>query len=402
MRALMLGWEYPPHIAGGLGTACLGLTRALAAQGEDVTFVVPHRHGDEDAAHLDLVGGNDLVGGGRVRRRRVAAELAPYERPDPLRAPAAPGAPGSVPYGPGLFERVARYEEAVERAASSFEGEVVHAHDWMTFGAGRTAAEKAGVPLVAHVHSLEQDRSPRGADPRIVAAEHAGLEAAERVLCVSAFTAQRVERYHGLDPSRLRVVHNGLPALPSRLPQRRRPLRLGPVVLFLGRVTAQKGPEILLEAARRVVAVDPRVTFLFAGGGDLLAPLIERSAALGLARHVSFTGFLRGREVDRAYAEADVFVMPSAAEPFGLTALEAAARGVPVIVSSTSGVREVLPSALVVDAWDVESLAERILTVLQRPALARQLARDGVLEARSLTWDAAATRVRRAWQEACA
>jgi len=405
MRVLMLGWEYPPHIAGGLGTACLALTRALAAQGEDVLFVVPHRHGDEPAEHLELVGGNDVGGGlpaprpGRLARQRVASVLSPYARPaGGLARPTS----GPRPYGPDLFAQIASYEAAVRQVAREASFDVVHAHDWMSFGAGAQAAAEAGVPLIVHVHSLEQDRCPRGMDPRILAAEGAGLRAADLVLCVSALTARRAQAAHDLDPSRLRVVHNALPDLPRRLPRRARRLRAGPVVLFLGRVTAQKGPEILLEAARRVVAVDPRVTFVIAGDGDLLASMIERTAAVGLARHVAFTGFLKGRAVDRAYAEADVFVLPSVSEPFGLTALEAAARGVPVILSRACGVAEVLTSALRVDAWDVEALADRILAVLHRPALAALLAREGAREARALSWASAAERVRAAYVEVCA
>ncbi len=406
MRVLMLGWEYPPHIAGGLGTACLALTRALAAQGEDVLFVVPHRHGDEEAEHLELVGGNDVgaeppaLRPGRLSRRRVASVLSPYARPSAAGGTAP--TEGPAPYGPDLFARVERYAACVQRVAREAEFDVVHAHDWMTFGAGVEAAREAGVPLVVHVHSLEQDRCPRGMDPRVLAAERAGLRAADLVLCVSALTARRALAAHDLDPSRLRVVHNALPELPRRPALRLRRLRAGPVVLFLGRVTAQKGPEILLEAARRVVAVDPRVTFVIAGDGDLLAAMIERAAAVGLARHVAFTGFLKGRAVDRAYAEADVFVLPSVSEPFGLTALEAAARGVPVILSRACGVAEVLPSALRVDAWDVEALADRILAVLHRPALAALLARDGQREARALSWAQAAERVHAAYVEASA
>jgi glycosyltransferase involved in cell wall biosynthesis len=402
----MLGWEYPPHIAGGLGTACLALTRALAEQGEDVLFVVPHRHGDEEAEHLELRGTNDEAPeaqgppAGRITRRRVEFALSPYARP--LAASTSGAPPGPAPYGPDLFARVERYAASVQRIARATAFDVVHAHDWMTFSAGVEAAREAQVPLVVHVHSLEQDRCPRGMDPRVLAAERAGLRAADLVLCVSALTARRAQAAHDLDPSRLRVVHNALPELPRRPARRLRRLRAGPVVLFLGRVTAPKGPEILLEAARRVVAVDPRVTFVIAGDGDLLASMIERAAAVGLARHVAFTGFLKGRAVDRAYAEADVFVLPSVSEPFGLTALEAAARGVPVILSRACGVGEVLKSALVVDAWDVEALADRILAVLHRPALAALLSRDGQREAKALSWAQAAERVRAAYVEASA
>jgi glycosyltransferase involved in cell wall biosynthesis len=398
----MLGWEFPPHIAGGLGTACLALTRALAKDGVEVVFVVPHRHGDEESSHLTLVGGNDAPptsAPSRMVRRRVASPLAPYARPAPL---PSRGAAPSAPYGPDLFEQVRRYGDAVVALAREHDFDVVHAHDWMTFDAGARAAKEAGVPLVAHVHSLECDRSPRGSDPRIVAAELAGFRAASRILCVSRWTAQRLARTYRVPAARVAVVHNALPDVPPR-PSRRPPRRLAePVVLFLGRVTAQKGPETLLAAARRVVEAEPRVTFVVAGGGDLLGLVIERAAALGLARHVAFTGFLGPRDVERAYAEADVFVLPSVSEPFGLTALEAAARGVPVILSRQSGAAEVLRSALRFDCWDVEDLADKILAVLQRPALARLLAREGAREARALTWARAAHEVREAYREVCA
>lgn len=391
----MLGWEFPPHIAGGLGTACLSLTRALAEEGVDVTFVVPHRHGDEPDLHLDLVGANDVLGdrpggAGRVRRRRVPSALSPYARPgDP---PTAGG--GDRPYGPGLFAQVRRFEAAVERLAEEESFDVVHAHDWMTFGAGARAARKRRRPLVVHVHSLEQDRAARGPDPRICEAEQGGFDAAQAVVCVSRFTAERLQRFYRVDPERLHVVWNALPALPPATepaPARQVP---EPVVLFLGRVTSQKGPDVLLEAARLVVLRRPRVKFLVAGDGDLYRPVVERAAALGLARHVAFTGFLRAADVERAYAAADLFVLPSVAEPFGLTALEAAARGVPVILTRQSGAAEVLSGALTVDGWDVEGLADAILTLLADPARRQALADRVRREARALLWHTAAEAVR--------
>jgi glycosyltransferase involved in cell wall biosynthesis len=378
MRVLMLGWEFPPHIAGGLGTACLALTRALAAQGVDVLFVVPERRGDEPAAHLTLVGANDLP------RVGVPGPSSPY-------APAGPYA--------GLFAAVARYGEAVAGVAGREPYDLVHAHDWMTFAAGAAAARARGCPLVVHVHSSEYDRSPRGADPRIVAAEQAGLAAADAVVCVSAYTAGLLARRYDVDTARLRVIHNALPEVPA--PPREAPGRriAEPVVLFLARVTAQKGPDLLLEAAARVVAVEPRVKFVVAGDGDRFRPTVERAAELGLARHVSFTGFLGPADVERAYAEADVFVLSSLSEPFGLTALEAAARGVPVILTRRSGAAEVLPSALRSDVWDAEDLADKILAVIKRPALRGLLRREGRREALSLTWAKVAERVRDLYAE---
>lgn len=390
----MLGWEFPPHIAGGLGTACLSLTRALSGEGVDITFVVPHRHGDEPDRHLDLVGANDVLGDrppgtGRVSRRRVPSALSPYARPgeDP------PPGGGGRPYGPGLFAQVRRFEAAVERLARQEPFDLVHAHDWMTFGAGARVARRHGRPLVVHVHSLEQDRAARGPDPRICEAEQGGLDAARAVVCVSRFTAQRLQRFYRVDPDRVHVVWNALPALPppsEPAPQRQVP---EPVVLFLGRVTSQKGPDVLLEAARLVVARLPRVKFLVAGDGDLYRPVVERAAALGLARHVAFTGFLRAADVERAYAAADLFVLPSVAEPFGLTALEAAARGVPVILTRQSGAAEVLSGALTVDGWDVEGLAGSILALLEDPSRRRALAERVRGEARGLLWQNAARSV---------
>lgn len=401
MKALMLGWEYPPHIAGGLGTACLALTRALALEGHALLFVVPQRYGDEDDAHLDLRGASDVSGvrrPGRSRTRRVPSELTPYARPEPADAPSAAGVRPARPYGPDLFAQVERYGDAVERIAAEEPADLVHAHDWMTFDAGRRAARVLACPLVLHVHSLEPDRAPRGPDPRITAAEQAGLNAADAVVCVSRFTAERVRRYYRVAPGRLCVVHNGLPDLGPSRPRSRAQRRFQePLVLFLGRVTAQKGPEVLLEAARRVATEMPAVKFVVAGDGDMLRPMVERAAALGLARHVAFTGFLKPADVERAYAEADLFVLPSLAEPFGLTALEAAARGVPVVLSRQSGAAEVLPSARCVDWWDVEALAREILTLLRRPSLRARLARAQRREALARTWGAAASEVGRLW-----
>jgi glycosyltransferase involved in cell wall biosynthesis len=396
MRVLMLGWEFPPHIAGGLGTACLALTRALSAQGVDVLFVVPERRGGEPAGPWTLVGGNDVPAAdtravpGVPKRIGVPGPVSPYARPRAAR--------GAAPYD-DLFGSVLRYGDAVAEVARREPFDLVHAHDWMTFAAGAAAAKAHGKPLVAHVHSSEHDRSPRGPDPAILAAEQAGFHAADAVVCVSAFTAALLARRYRVDPARLRVVHNALPDVPAAAAPAAQRRSGGPVVLFLGRVTAQKGPDLLLEAAVRVVAAMPEVKFVFAGDGDLFRPTVERAASLGLARHVAFTGFLGPESVERAYAEADVFVLSSLSEPFGLTALEAAARGVPVVLTRASGAAEVLPSALRADVWDGEDLADKILAVLRRPALRGLLRREGRREAQALTWDAVAERVRAVYAE---
>jgi len=346
MKVLMLGWEYPPHITGGLGNACAGIVRGLGKQGVDVQLVLP-------------------------------AEVA------------AQG--GYAGYGHGLLQAVAAHARRAGELARSSAHDVVHAHDWMSAPAGIAAQGAGGRPLVWHVHSTEYDRSPAGADARIVEIEQQGLDAADRVVCVSHYTAGVLRERFRVDPAKLRVVHNGVderragPRAEKTIPE--------PIVLFLGRVTLQKGPDLFLHAAARVVQSFPRVKFVVAGTGDLLPGTIEECARLGLARHVHFTGFLEPREVERIFAMADLYVMPSVSEPFGLAPLEALALDTPVILSRQSGVREVLPSALTVDSWDVQGMAEQILALLRSPARRRALARRGKRELEGLRWDAAAARL---------
>jgi glycosyltransferase involved in cell wall biosynthesis len=442
VRVLMLGWEFPPHISGGLGTACKGLTEGLASQGVEILFVVPRLFGDEDATQARLVGCADVVPSGRgsaqapaaapaadAPRRAaapptpaaralevvaVASPLAPYQTPgtyrETLREPAErsprqellsgqsravarllgeslPGGrqPFSGQYGQDLMSEVARYAHVVADLARGERFDVVHAHDWLTFPAGLCAAEASGRPFIAHVHACEYDRSGEHPNREIREIERLGLAAADRVIAVSHYTASILAARYGVDPAKLRVVHNatlhrprgreaGCKAIDER------------IVLFLGRVTFQKGPDYFLEMARRVVDVVPQVKFVIAGTGDMLAPLIERAAAIGLARHVHFTGFLHGPAVERMYSMADVYVMPSVSEPFGIAALEALALDVPVILSRQSGVAEVLPHMLKSDFWDVEDMASKLIALLRHPSLRESVVRAGRAELDRIQW----------------
>jgi glycosyltransferase involved in cell wall biosynthesis len=428
----MLGWEYPPHLAGGLGTACHGLATALARRGEKLTFVLPWVHGDEPAEGVRLVGARDegaADDGARadddgvdddgdaadIEVVAVPAALLPYtnqasyvvprtprtSRTAEARAVSRAGTRSPAPrvcYGPDLLAEVRRYAESVRRIAKRKPYDVVHAHDWMTYPAGIAAAKAARAPLVVHVHSCEYDRSGPGADPAIAAIEQQGFDAAARIVCVSRYTARIVARRYRVDRSKIRVVHNAAPVAPGRRARRRRRIP-EPVVLFLGRVTWQKGPEFFLEAAARVSRGRPDTRFVIAGSGDLLHRTIERAAGLGLSNRIHFTGFLRGADVVRAYRDADVYVLPSLSEPFGLTALEAAAHGVPVLISERSGVAEVLPSATTFDPWDVDDLAAKIERVLASPALRRRLVQRARREVAVLTWGAQAERTAEVYAE---
>lgn len=380
----MLGWEYPPHITGGLAVACQGLAHGLVARGIEVTFVAP------SAEPIERDDGGTRVLGSTGRASAYAAPQPVVARPSHLDAGPA--------YAGDLFAQVERFAARALEVAADERFQLVHAHDWMSWPAGLAVAAAHEVPLVAHVHSLESDRAPGAGDARIQALESQALHAASRVVCVSDYTAGEVERRYEVARERMTVVHNAIerraPPPAPRTPDPRRPL-----VLFLGRVTDQKGPEVFLEAAARVLELSPDVRFAVCGTGDRLGPAVERAAELGIATRVRFTGFLDRAEVERMFALADVFVLPSRSEPFGLAPLEAAARGVPVIVSRKSGVSEVLAGALKVDAWDVEDLANKILAVLRRPALRASLAERAARDLAALSWERGGERLERVYEE---
>ena len=487
MKVLMLGWEFPPHISGGLGTACYGLTQGLKGERVDVTFVVPRAHGDEDRSYVDLVGCNQVkeapatsaasasassqaVFGGTASASNVEPEseqleaarrsvellavdslLSPYANEEEYAqryaehvarfgaagadseleqgwqalwtrlasASSLEGAPELVEtgrrlgqhvqaassggfsgrYGPDLMAEVARYAVAVARVADKGKFDVVHAHDWMTYPAGLVASALTKKPLVVHMHASEFDRSGEHVNTRIHALEQLGLHGSDRVICVSRYTSRIMETRYGVPRRKLRVVHNAVLQGENEAKRSARKAIPEPIVLFLGRVTFQKGPDYFLEAAKRVVEIEPNVKFVMAGSGDMLPKMIERTARLGLAKHVHFTGFLRGASVKRMYSMADCYVMPSVSEPFGISPLEAMELDVPVIVSKQSGVSEVLANALKVDFWDVDALANKILAVIRYRGLSQSLREAGRKEISKIRWDRPARLVRKVYEE---
>ncbi|MCE9635835.1 MAG: glycosyltransferase family 4 protein [Planctomycetes bacterium] len=375
-RVLMLGWEYPPHITGGLGTACQGLASALARRGVDVTFLLPWLHADEpdDGVRLVAAGIDDAP--------------APYGDATPAKAHASARSDNTrrARYAGNMVQAAARFAASAAKLAWRETFDVVHAHDWTAVPAGIAAAASANAPLVVHVHSCEHDRSGPSAAPEIVAIEQAGFDAASRIVCVSRYTASVVRKHYDVDPAKLRVVHNAGPA--GRVRARRGRRRIAePVVLFLGRLTYQKGPERFLEAAAIVSQTRSDVRFVVAGTGDLYHRTIERAAALGVGACVHFTGFLGAADVARAYRESDIYVMPSVSEPFGIAPIEAARHGVAVLVSENSGVAEVLPSAITFDPHDSADLAAALLRVLSSTRLRKRLAQRGRTEAAALRWE---------------
>lgn len=399
IKTLMLGWEFPPYISGGLGTACYGLTKAMGRLGMEVTFLLPRM------GPVRLAGGQEVLESGfpHVRLRAVPASLRPYGRYGNPRAThqtrseagkEEEAAGGPAPYGPNICEEVQRYAMRVMKMAEAEEFDVIHAHDWMTFPAGIALAAQSGRPLVVQVHSTEFDRSGEHVNQYVYDIERHGMHAATRVITVSNYTRNIVLNRYSVPPEKVDVVYNGIDfsetVEPAPAPVS---FKGDKVVLFLGRITMQKGPEYFLYAAKRVLEKEKNVKFVMAGDGDRLYGTIDLAAWLGIGHKVLFTRFLRGADVARAYRMADLYVMPSVSEPFGIAPLEALQYNVPVLVSKTSGIAEAFRNALKVDFWDINEMANKIVAVLRHPPLQETLRVNGRQEALRFRWEDSAARV---------
>jgi len=417
---LMLGWEFPPAISGGLGTACYGLTKAMDRLGMPLTFVLPRsrplRFGGAGVRSGPIgVSGFPSSDWVNVRFRTVASALRPYALSAAPAARAAqatqwksPGRPQpqseSEPfeehsnvglYGGDIQAEVRRYAERVLGLAQKEQFDLIHAHDWMTYPAGIALAERAGKPLVVHVHSTEFDRSGEHVHQAVYDIERHGVHAAAKVIAVSNYTRNLLVSRYAVPPQKIEVVYNGVEPNgadgASELQQP--PSGSEKVVLFLGRITMQKGPEYFLHAAQRVLEKMNSVRFIMAGDGDMLYRSIERAAELGIGPKIFFTRFLRGADIDRVYRMADLYVMPSVSEPFGIAPLEALQRNVPVLVSKQSGIAETLHNALKVDFWDVNEMASKMLAVLEHRPLQRMMRTNGRTESFKFRWADAACRI---------
>ena len=426
----MFGWEFPPHIAGGLGTACYGMTRGLARNGVDVTFVMPHASGDEDQRFVDIVNASDVetVFGNvdsdcediieKMSFIHIDSNLVPYLSPEDYetyhdefvktgekrwetRDVWSQRYTFSGKYGANLLEEIARYAIVAAQVAKDHAGEfdVIHAHDWLTYFAGIAAKRVSGKPLVVHMHATEFDRSGENINTQTYAIERAGMHAADRVIAVSNLTRNIIINRYGVPAERVVAVHNAVrftdkgEAWPERGVEDK-------VVTFLGRITFQKGPDYFVEAAAQVLKRCPNVRFVMAGSGDMMNHVIRRVARLGIADRFHFTGFLRGADVDKMFQLSDVFVMPSVSEPFGIAPLEAMRSNVPVIISKQSGVAEVLDYAVKVDYWDVDAMADAIYGLVNYPALSKMFAEKGLEEVISLKWNDAAAKIKRVYEDA--
>jgi glycosyltransferase involved in cell wall biosynthesis len=420
MKVLMFGWEFPPHISGGLGTACYGLTKGLANFNDiEVTFVVPKAYGDEDQSAMKLIGAGDVP----LTKKKIAfantqqkvdyyevdSNLIPYTDPDEFwRLTSTKHAKKSKfvetddqgkiqfsgKYGQNLIAEIYNYAFVAETIASENDFDIIHAHDWLAYPAGIAAKRISGKPLVIHVHATDFDRSGGSVNPKVYSIEREGMEAADKIIAVSNLTRQIVIEKYGIDPSKVYTVYNAVEQVDN---DKKKSLKKGideKIVTFLGRITMQKGPEYFIEAANKVLQRTKNVRFVMAGSGDMMNAMIRRAAQLKITDHFHFTGFLKGNDVFQMFKMSDVYVMPSVSEPFGISPLEAMQSDVPIIISKQSGVSEILTHAIKIDFWDINAMADAIHALVNYPALSKEFKKHTRVEVDNLQWKNSAKHVR--------
>ena len=420
MRVLMFGWEFPPHISGGLGTASYGLTKGMATLDDlEVIFVVPKVWGDEDQSVVRLLGANQVPvaykqifykGSKRpIEKIEVSSRIVPYTDPEDFwkmsrsevseyKLYVQTNSSGTVDfsgkYDGSLMDEIYKYSIVASVIAEENDFDIIHAHDWLAYPAGIAAMEVSGKPLVIHVHATDFDRSGGNVNPDVYRIEKSGMDAASKIITVSNLTRDIVINKYHIDPEKVETVYNAVAPVDY---SDEIVVKKGfdeKVVTFLGRITLQKGPEYFIEAANKVLKEMSNVRFVMAGSGDMMERMMRRAASLKITDRFHFTGFLKGRDVFTLLEMSDVYIMPSVSEPFGISPLEAMQSNVPVIISKQSGVAEVLTHAVKTDFWDTDAMADAIYGILKYPALAKMIIRCGKEEVIRLKWDNSARHVK--------
>jgi len=416
MKVFMLGWEFPPFISGGLGTACYGLTKAMSRLGTEIVFVLPRADQSNQSSHIKILSAEgyikteELSDFQNVRFKAIVSPLRPYlpsqiykgsenkERNNRTHTWRSESSMHTQIYSHDIYEQVCCYARKAVEIASIEDFDVIHAHDWMTYPAGVEVARLSSKPLVVHVHSTEFDRSGEHVNQTIYDIERQGMHEADKIIAVSNYTKNIIINRYGISADKVQVVYNGVESNNGVCSQAL-PNKSDKIVLFLGRITMQKGPEYFIAAAKKVLEKINNVKFVMAGDGDMTHRMIEYAAWLGIGHKVFFTRFLRGADVDRAYQMADLYVMPSVSEPFGIAPLEALRHSVPVLISKQSGIAETLKNALKVDFWDINQIANKMVAVLKRSPLSRTLRENGSIEIEKFRWEDSAAKVNRIYKE---
>ena len=405
----MFGWEFPPHILGGLGTASYGLTKGMHANGNmDITFVIPKPWGDEERGFANIIGAcNTPVAWRDVSREYVESRLGKYMDPqlyfdlrdhiyadfNYMRLNDLGCIEFSGKYPDNLIEEINNYSIVAGVIARTVPCDIIHSHDWLTYPAGIHAKNVTGKPLVIHVHATDFDRSRGNVNPTVFAIEKDGMENADHIITVSNLTRRTVIEKYGMPPEKVTTVHNAVIPLDKELLELPRRTHGEKVVTFLGRITMQKGPEYFVEAAAKVLKKNKNVRFIMAGSGDMMDDMIRLAAKRGIADRFHFPGFQRGKEVYETLRDSDVYIMPSVSEPFGISPLEAMEMGVPSIISKQSGCAEILDNVIKTDYWDIDAMADAIHSIITNKALYNTLRDKGIEEIHGITWEKAGKKV---------
>ena len=409
MKALMFGWEFPPHILGGLGTASYGLTKGMWECGDmEITFVIPKPFGDEERHFANIIGASQTPIAWRdVSREYVESRIGKVMDPDLyfslrdhiyadfnyMRTNDLGCIEFSGRYPDNLLEEINNYSIVAGVIARTIPCDVIHSHDWLTYPAGIHAKQVTGKPLVIHVHATDYDRSRGNVNPTVFAIERDGMMQADHIITVSNLTRQTVIDKYGIDPAKVTTVHNAVTPLSEEFLNVEVEKPKDKIVTFLGRITMQKGPEYFVETAAKVLKNNHNVRFVMAGSGDMMDKMINLAAERGIADRFHFPGFQKGKQVYEMLKASDVYVMPSVSEPFGISPLEAMQMGVPSIISKQSGCAEILTNVIKTDYWDVDAMADAIYSIVTYPAMHRQLSEDGLAEVNQITWDKAGRKV---------
>ena len=416
----MFGWEFPPHISGGLGTASYGLTKGMATLDDlSVLFVVPKAWGDEDQSMVRLIGANKVPVAYKkvyykgfkypLEKIEISSKIVPYTDPEDFWRYLNSEVSGytlmvqtnnnglvdfSGKYDNNLMDEIYKYAVVAAVIAEENEFDIIHAHDWLAYPAGIAAMEVSGKPLVIHVHATDFDRSGGHVNPDVYRIEKSGMDAASKIITVSNMTRDIVINKYNISPDKVETVYNAVEPVPTCESGDNSKGFDEKVVTFLGRITLQKGPEYFIEAAYKVLQVMENVRFVMAGSGDMMERMIRRAASLNITDRFHFTGFLKGADVYTMLNMSDVYIMPSVSEPFGISPLEAMQSNVPVIISKQSGVAEILTHAVKTDFWDIDAMADAIYGILNYPALSNMFIKNGKEEVIRLKWDNSARHVR--------
>ncbi len=430
MKVLMFGWEFPPHISGGLGTACFRITESLVKQGTQIIFVVPHRFEDEINNGSEIIGANEIklktdalrfVAGSPIFEKyfknisliNINSKLVPYmgqkdyyNVSNCLQKYSSLSKETKIAtfgydlrsfdfvggYGKDLVAEVEKYALVASQIAKTYDFDVIHAHDWLTYKAGIVAKEISGKPLVVHVHATEFDRSGENVNQTVYNTEKEGMTNADHIITVSNYTKQRVINRYEQSPNKITTIYNGIEVRENTIKKIPNPFKKK-IVTFLGRVTFQKGPDYFVEAASKVIQKDPNIIFVLAGSGDMLNRMIALVGKKRISKNFFFTGFLYGSDVEKMFRMSDVYVMPSVSEPFGISPLEAMKEGVPTIISKQSGVSEVVSYAIKVDFWDIDAMADAIYSLTHYSAIGNMIKKNAFKELYKINWDKTAREI---------